>query len=76
MTLVQKDNYRDYLRDLADTTLYEEAVFIVLEDRKARQRDKDLATKNSLIYQEFWRREKASVYYNLYDRVNKIKKKV
>lgn len=70
MTLVQKDRYKDFLRDLADTLLYEEALKVVLEDRKAKQSDKSCATKNSLIYQEFWRREKASIYYNLYDKVN------
>lgn len=70
MTLVQKDRYKDFLRDLADTLLYEEALTVVLEDRKAKQSDKSWATKNSLIYQEFWRREKASIYYNLYDKVN------
>jgi hypothetical protein len=71
MTLVQKDRYRDFLQDLADTLLYEEAKSIILEDRRSRQSDKSLATKNSLIYQEFWKREKASVYYNLYDLINK-----
>jgi hypothetical protein len=75
MTLVQKDEYKDFIRDLADTTLYEEALNVVLEDRKARQQDKNWATKNSLIYQEFWKREKASIYYSLYDRINKVSKR-
>jgi hypothetical protein len=68
MTLVEKDNYSDYLRNVADTVLYEEALSNLQDiERNKTSTQHASHTKNSLIYSEFWRREKAKYYFQAYN---------
>lgn len=62
------ENYRSHLCELADTVLYEEAIKVIQDDGRNRSNPSHESHKmNSLVYQEFWRREKASKYFQAFN---------
>ena len=62
--VMTRQSYNDNLRTLADTILYEKTIEIVkyLEQNKNCQ-SHECHWQNGLVYSEFWRRGKASIYY-------------
>lgn len=65
-----KSDYKEKLKELADTTLYELTIknTIVMERSTLENALRDPSYwKNSEIYQEFWRRNKHEKYYDAYN---------
>ena len=65
---MSRDNYTYYIRNLSDTSLFEETIKIV----KCLERDRTSLSEsshwqNSYLYSEFWRRNKAKYYYEAHN---------